>query len=395
MSLLFILLEMTIYSGISSLYLKVKRIKCLECRFPTTVTKAIKQGQGKKAQKDPFKLVDEEEEEVQQEPEPQGEGEDLHFELAKKMSLDSLQGEGEVEGKGKAIVIEEQAAHSLLDLHKSKKKNTTDQFIIQRCDPATHDATTESSSQPQDDTSEKEIQEKSAPSDSTSDASKDTDSERTHSGKGIEAPKDDKEKGEESSTKVMSEEKTADLNEYQAGSDPGKSFKSQPPPEHEKKDEDQAGPDPGKGNVTLARPNPEYMDEDFYATAYPSIYDNLKLQTDEHVTLETPPIIDISFPQPSLPHVHAPLIIATTGTTSTILALPPHPPTQSLSDPELAARVFALEMRNAKLECVFMIQNKTTNNLASGIFTLEHRDLEYKINNYVRESVKESMQTAL
>ncbi|GKD25210.1 hypothetical protein Tco_1231424, partial [Tanacetum coccineum] len=33
-----------------------------------------------------------------------------------------------VEGKGKAIVTEEQAAHSLIDL--SKKKSTTDQFIL-------------------------------------------------------------------------------------------------------------------------------------------------------------------------------------------------------------------------------------------------------------------------
>ncbi|GJT38539.1 hypothetical protein Tco_0938404 [Tanacetum coccineum] len=31
------------------------------------------------------------------------------------------------------------------------------------------------------------------------------------------------------------------------------------------------------------------MDEDFYATAYPSVHDNLKLRTDEHVTLESPP----------------------------------------------------------------------------------------------------------
>ncbi|GKE36884.1 hypothetical protein Tco_1460289, partial [Tanacetum coccineum] len=112
-------------------------------------------------------LVDEEDK-AQQESEPQGEGDDPALELAKKLSLDAHQekGEGEgadadleralklsldpsflpqhqapvggvairervadeiqrlpdVEGNGKAIVTEEQAAHSLIDL--SKKKST-------------------------------------------------------------------------------------------------------------------------------------------------------------------------------------------------------------------------------------------------------------------------------
>ncbi|GJR64047.1 hypothetical protein Tco_0010112 [Tanacetum coccineum] len=113
-------------------------------------------------------LVDKEDE-AQQEPEPQGEGDDPALELAKKLSLDAHQekGEGEgadadleraiklsldpsflpqrqapvggvairervaeeiqrlpdVEGKGKAIVTEEQVAHSLIDLSKKKKAN--------------------------------------------------------------------------------------------------------------------------------------------------------------------------------------------------------------------------------------------------------------------------------
>ncbi|GKC36760.1 zinc finger, CCHC-type containing protein [Tanacetum coccineum] len=82
-----------------------------------------------------------------------------------------------------------QVAHLLLDLHQSKKKSATDQFILQRRAQASHDTTTRPSSQPQDDTSKKEIQEKSSPSDSTSDTSNDTDSERTHSGKGTKAPR--------------------------------------------------------------------------------------------------------------------------------------------------------------------------------------------------------------
>ncbi|GJT64515.1 hypothetical protein Tco_1015995 [Tanacetum coccineum] len=80
----------------------------------------------------------------------EGEGDDADLERAIKLSLDPAflpQGRApvggvtirdpvsestpklhEVVGKGKAVVIEEQVAHSLIDL--SKKKRTTDQFIL-------------------------------------------------------------------------------------------------------------------------------------------------------------------------------------------------------------------------------------------------------------------------
>ncbi|GKG31261.1 hypothetical protein Tco_0423749, partial [Tanacetum coccineum] len=86
----------------------------------------------------------------------------------------------EVVGKGKAIVTEEQVAHSLIDL--SKKKRTTDQFIFVRRDQAPHDSTTGPSSQPEDDTSEKAVHESSSTTD-----------ERTESGTEAAAPKGDKE----------------------------------------------------------------------------------------------------------------------------------------------------------------------------------------------------------
>ncbi|GJT84393.1 putative ribonuclease H-like domain-containing protein [Tanacetum coccineum] len=161
-----------------------------------------------------FQLVDEDDE-AQQESVPQEEGDDPDLELAKKMSLEAHQekGEGEgddadmeraiklsltqpfllqgqhlleskrsrsksetnsqtakkkkkieVVGKGKAIITEEQVAHSLIDL--SKKKRTTDQFILVRRDQTPHDSTTGPSSQPEDDTSEKVIHESSSTSDS-------------------------------------------------------------------------------------------------------------------------------------------------------------------------------------------------------------------------------------
>ncbi|GKA09996.1 copia protein, partial [Tanacetum coccineum] len=239
-----------------------------------------------------FQLVDEDDE-AQQESVPQGESDDPALELAKKMSLDAHQekGEGEgadadieraiklsldpsflpqgrapvggvtirdpvsettpilpeVVGKGKAIVTEEQVAHSLIDL--SKKKRTTDQFILVRRDQAPHDSTTGPSSQPEDDTSEKVVHESSST----------TDSERTESGTEAAAPKGDKEQDEVASSTV-----TSGVGIFVPT-------------------EDQTGSDSRKVHVSLAGPNPEYMDEEFLSTAYPKVHENLKLITNEHV----------------------------------------------------------------------------------------------------------------
>ncbi|GJZ95659.1 hypothetical protein Tco_0667993 [Tanacetum coccineum] len=217
---------------------------------PSKITPSRKVRKGKPS------LVDEEDE-AQQEPKPQGEGDDPALELAKKLSLDAHQekGEGEsegvdadleraikisldpsflpqrqasvggvairecvaeeiqrlpdVKGKGKAIVTEEQAAHSLIDL--SKKKSTTDQFILQRRDQAPHDSTTGPSSQPQYDTSEKVVHESSST----------TNSERTKSGTEATAPKVEKEQGKVASTTVTSGVGISVHTENQVGSDPG------------------------------------------------------------------------------------------------------------------------------------------------------------------------------
>ncbi|GJZ18148.1 hypothetical protein Tco_0554271 [Tanacetum coccineum] len=226
-----------------------------------------------------FQLVDEDDE-AQQEPVPQGEGDDPALELAKKMSLDAHQekGEGEgadadieraiklsldpsflpqgqapvggvairdpvsettpklpeVVGKGKAIVTEEQVAHSLIDL--SKKKRTTDQFILVR-----------------------------------------------QSGTEAAAPKGDKEQGEVASSTVTSGVGIFVCIEDQAGSDPRKEHEALAGPDPKPMQEDQTGSDSGKVHVSLAGPNPEHMDEEFLATAYPKVHENLKLITDERV----------------------------------------------------------------------------------------------------------------
>ncbi|GKD68011.1 hypothetical protein Tco_1322101, partial [Tanacetum coccineum] len=86
----------------------------------------------------------------------------------------------EVVGKGKAVVTEEQVAHSLVTL--SKKKRTTDQFVFARHDQTPPDSTTGPSSQPEDDISEKVVHESSSTSDS----------ERTESDTESGTPKGDK-----------------------------------------------------------------------------------------------------------------------------------------------------------------------------------------------------------
>ncbi|GJQ92128.1 hypothetical protein Tco_0003267 [Tanacetum coccineum] len=268
-----------------------------------------------------FQLVDEDDE-AQQESVPQEEGDDSDLELAKKMSLEAHQekGEGEgddadmeraiklsldpaflpqgqapvggvtirdpvsettpklpeVVGKGKAIVTEEQVAHSLIDL--SKKKRTTDQFILVRRDQTPHDSTTGPSSQPEDDTSEKVIHESSSTSDS----------ERTESEAEAAAPKDNKDQGEVDSSRVSSGVSIPVSTQGQAGSDPEKAHEALAGPDPEPMQEDQTGSNSGKLHVSLAGPNPEHMDDEFLATAYPKVHENLKLITNERVIEDNP-----------------------------------------------------------------------------------------------------------
>ncbi|GKB74753.1 hypothetical protein Tco_0936165 [Tanacetum coccineum] len=109
----------------------------------------------------------------------------------------------DVEGKGKAIVIEEQAAHSLIDL--SKKKSTTDQFILQR-----HD----------------------------------------------QAPQVDKEQGEVASTTVTSGVGISVRTENHAGSEPGQGHEALAGSNLDPEQEDSG---PGKEHVALAGPNPDNL----------------------------------------------------------------------------------------------------------------------------------------
>ncbi|GKF56614.1 hypothetical protein Tco_0166954 [Tanacetum coccineum] len=131
----------------------------------------------------------------------------------RKCVAEEIQRLPDVEGKGKAIVIEEQATHSLIDL--SKKKS---------------------------DTSEKVVHESSST----------TDLERTKSGTEATAPKVDKEQGEVASTIVTSRVGIFVRTENQAGSDPGQGHEALAGSNLEPMQEDSG---PGKEHVALVGPN--------------------------------------------------------------------------------------------------------------------------------------------
>nr|GEU74142.1 retrovirus-related Pol polyprotein from transposon TNT 1-94 [Tanacetum cinerariifolium] len=150
-------------------------------------------------------------------------------------------------GKGKveAIVTEEQTAQSLLALHTPKRRSTTDQFIFQRWTPATEEASTGPSAQPQDDTSANIVCETPF----TADAETGTDTEKVISEGDTKILNIGEEQEEDVDKQVYLEEQTAKLNKGHTGSDHGKTPESRPPPDDDKMDEDQAGSDLGKNHL--------------------------------------------------------------------------------------------------------------------------------------------------
>ncbi|GJY64034.1 hypothetical protein Tco_0465494 [Tanacetum coccineum] len=257
----------------------------------------------------------------------------------------------------------------------------------------TEEASTRPLTQPEDDTSANIVCDTPSPPDAEAEMSdSEGDTEILNIGE---------EKGKDVSNTVALEERIVELDEGQAGSDPGNTLESRPPP-----DEDQAGSNPGPSHVALSGPNPEPMYEDFIATVYPKVYESLKHTTKEHVFLENPPSsfrtlssmknLDDAFtygdqflydkpmeeelgksnvetkvesmPKPVSPPIQEPIFIATTSTTTTLPPPPPSPQQQSTTDRALAARISALEQICANFE---------------------------KKNKYINENVKEAVQDAL
>ncbi|GJX45772.1 hypothetical protein Tco_0262448 [Tanacetum coccineum] len=218
-----------------------------------------------------------------------------------------------VEGKDKAIVTEEQAAQSLLAQHTPKRRSTTDQFILQRAE-----------------------------------------SDKTNSEGDTEILHIAEELGEDVTNQVNLEEKTAEL------------------------DQDQAGSDLGKLNVEAK---------------VVSMVTVLIYQASSSVPLLSTPVIDLSPPKPASSTTQTPIFTATTTTTTT--PLPPPPQQQSTTESELAERVAALEKKLSDLEQTNKNLDNITRNLGSRVYTLELRDLPHTINEVVCENVKEAVQIAL
>ncbi|GJY44768.1 hypothetical protein Tco_0432981 [Tanacetum coccineum] len=160
-------------------------------------------------------------------------------------------------------------------------------------------------------------------------------------------------------------------------------------------DEDQARPDPGISRVALAGPDPKPTYDECMANLYPKFKESLKFLADEHVILDDPLIIDLSPPKPTPSTTQTPVFTATTSTTTTTDPLPSPPQQQSTTDSELAARVLALEQKFTAFKQKSKNLDNTTQNLGSRVFTLELRDLPHKIDEAVRENVKEAVQIAL
>ncbi|GJY97614.1 hypothetical protein Tco_0514524 [Tanacetum coccineum] len=263
-----------------------------------------------------------------------------------------------VEGKGKAIATDEQAAQSLLALRMPKRRN----------------------------------------------AETGADTDITTSTVNIEVLYAEDVQGEEISHTVVLEEKIGELDEGQAGSDPGKTPESRPPPEHKYMDEDQAGPNPRQSHEALAGLHPELMHDDFIATIYPKVHEILKHTTEEHVYMENPlsssgtlssmKNLDDAFTFDDQflndkPTEEEPGKTTIETKAESMVIVPIHQASTSVTP--LSTTIIDLSPPKPKHK----LQEQTTQALSSRIFTLELRDLPYKINQTANEVVKEVVHIAL
>ncbi|GJX20107.1 hypothetical protein Tco_0222784 [Tanacetum coccineum] len=302
-----------------------------------------------KGEKD--ELVDEDEK-AQPEPEPQVEDEEYDLQR----------------GKGKGIATDEQ-----------------------RRALVTEEASTRPLTQPEDDTFANIVRDIPSPPDAKTGAK----AVMSNSEGDTEILNVGEEKVEDVSNTVALEDRTVELDEGQARSDPSNTLESRPSP-----DEDQIGSNPGPSHVALVGLDPEPMHKDFIAMVYLKVHESLKHTNEEHVFLENPPsssgtlssiknlddaftygdqflydkptkeepgkanmeakvesivtvpiykaslvvpplftpVIDLTQPKPVSPPIQEPIFTATTTTTTTILPPPPPPQQQTTTDYALAAR---------------------------------------------------------
>ncbi|GKD45612.1 hypothetical protein Tco_1270257 [Tanacetum coccineum] len=294
-----------------------------------------------------------------------------------------------VEGKGKSIATDELAGQSLLALHTPKRRSTTDQFIFQRRTLATKDALTGPSTQQQDDTSANIVRDSPSPAD----AETGIDTDRTSSGGDTEILQFGDEQGDDVTEEVNLEDKTAEIDEGQAGSDPGKTPESRPPPDDNKMDEDQAGPDPGKSRMALAGPDPESMHDEFMANVYPKNLEDAYTIRDQFFndksTEDEPRKLNVEAEVVSM--VTAQIYQASSlvpPMSTPIIDLSPPKPAPSTTQALVFTKFTAFKQKSKTLDNI-------TQNLESRVFNLELRDMPHNIDETVYETVKESVQVAL
>ncbi|GJU58100.1 retrovirus-related pol polyprotein from transposon TNT 1-94 [Tanacetum coccineum] len=266
-------------------------------------------------------------------------------------------------GKGKSIASDEQVAQSLLELQ--KPKNTS------------------------------------------------TDTDKINSEGDTEILNIGKEQGEDVVDKVDLEEKTAEIDEGQTGSNLGKTLESRPPLKHVLIEEDQAGPNPLQIHMALAGPNPEPMHDDFIATIYPRVHESLKHTTEEHIHLENPLSLigtlssiknledNFTFGDQFINDKPIEKDLGKTNLETKVKSMVTVPIHQASSSvPPLSTPVVDLSTPKpisspAQAPTITATIDKTVQGLSSRVFTLELRDLPHKIDQTVKEVVEIALQAPL
>ncbi|GKE90451.1 hypothetical protein Tco_1567926, partial [Tanacetum coccineum] len=334
-------------------------------------------GKVRKVQKEKssLQLVNEGE---QAQPEPQGEEVDYDLQQGIQMSLKSFQ--PPING----VDFHEPAS----DLHKPKKKSSTDQFLLQRRTLITKEVSIGPSSQSEDDTYANIVRD----TPSLIDAKTGADIDKTNSKGDIEILNIGEEQEEDMANKVDLEEKNAEIDEDEEHV-------------HLKNPLSSTGTLSSMKNLDnftfgdqfIVDKSPEdKLRNANMETKVESMVTVLIHQALSSVPPLSTPIIDFSPPKPVSSPSQAPTFTATTvKITTTTLPLQPLLQQQSFSNPDIASRVLALVQVCANFDKKYKLQEKTTQALSSRIFTLELRDLPHKINQTVNEAVKDVVQTTL
>nr|GEW84922.1 hypothetical protein [Tanacetum cinerariifolium] len=300
------------------------------------------------------------EEQVHPEPEPQVEDEE--YDLQRETTPQLLV----VEGKVKCIATNEQAALSLLDLNKPKEKiyDTPSPINAETC----------------------------------------VDTDKTNSEGDTEIVNVGEEQGEDVSSKVDLEEKTDELDEGQARSNPVY-LKVHESLKHTTEEHVHLeSPLSSSGTLSSMKNlednstfgdqfiNDKPIEEDLGKTNMETEVKSMVTVSIHQTSSSVPPlsthVIDLTPPRPISSAVQEPVFTATPATTTIILPPPPPLQQQSSTDPKLANHVSSLEKVCANFEKKHKLPDQTIQAILSRVFTLENHDLYFKIDKQVREMFK-------